>query len=146
MPWRAPFQLSDRTMNLPRHLPLPLLIALLALSGCQTTVEAPAAEPVIAAPTSSGDLALAEGLRLYEDGDYDQAEQRFLAPAIWHSEPRVQLTALKYLAFTYCVSERPIQCRFAFERALQIDPTFHLTTAESTHPMWGPAFVQAARR
>lgn len=129
-----------------RNLSTPLLIACLAAaSGCSSHHEEPPAPP------ADDTQALAkgifdEGLRLYDAGHYYLAEAQFLSPAIWSADAQLQLQALKYLAFSYCVTERPIQCRFAFDRALQIDPSFHLGTAEASHPLWGPVFVQAARR
>ncbi|MCP1647157.1 TssQ family T6SS-associated lipoprotein [Pseudomonas nitroreducens] len=133
-------------MKAMRTLLTPLLIACLAAaSGCRHHLEE---EPA----SLAGDLqanaqsTFDEGLRQYEAGNYSQAEEQFLSPVLWAGTTQLQLQALKYLAFTYCVSERPIQCRFAFDRALQIDPTFHLGTAEASHPLWGPVFVQAARR
>lgn len=129
-----------------RHLSTPPLIALLlALSGCQSPVErAPEAPPD--ETLASARSALVEGLRLYDAGHYYLAEEQFLSPDIWASDTSLQLKAAKYLAFSYCVSEQMIQCRFAFERALQIDPAFQLDGAESGHPLWGPVFAQAARR
>lgn len=133
-------------MKTPRRLSTPLLIACLAAaSGCSNHYEE------LPAPPADDSQALArgvfnEGQRLYDAGHYYLAEEQFLAPAIWSADTQLQLQALKYLAFSYCVSERPIQCRFAFDRALQIDPSFHLGTAEASHPHWGPVFVQAARR
>jgi hypothetical protein len=124
----------------------PLLIAFLALaSGCRSHLEAPPA-PLANDTQVNAESTFAEGLRLYEAGHYYLAEEQFLSPPLWAGDTQVQLKALKYLAFGYCVTERPIQCRFAFDRALQIDPTFHLGTAEASHPLWGPVFVQAARR
>lgn len=129
-----------------RTLSTPLLLACLAAtSGCRNHPEAPPA-PAIDDLQASAQSAFAEGSRLYEAGHYYLAEEQFLSPAIWAADAQVQLKALKYLAFSYCVSERPIQCRFAFDRALQLDPTFHLETAEANHPLWGPVFQQAALR
>ena len=129
-----------------RTLSTPLLIAcLVTVSACSSQREAPPAPPADDAQVLA-EHTFDEGLRAYEAGHYYLAEQTFLSPAIWRADAQVQLKALKYLAFSYCVTERPIQCRFAFDRALQIDPTFHLGTSEASHPLWGPVFVQAARR
>jgi hypothetical protein len=141
-----PIPQTDKPMKLLRHLSIPLLIALLAAAaGCKSRIEAPApsaADEVQARAES----ALAEGLRLYDAGHYFLAEEQLLSPDIWASGPDLQLKAAKYLAFSYCVSEQPNQCRFAFERALQIDPEFRLDSAEASHPLWGPVFAQASRR
>ncbi len=132
-------------MTLFRLLSLSMLAALALVCGCQSKV----ATPPPPAPDEAqlrAESAFEEGLRLYESGHYFLAEEQFLSPAIWAANRSVQLKSLKYLAFSYCVSERPIQCRFAFERALQIDPAFQLKSAELGHPLWGPVFAQAARR
>lgn len=123
-----------------------LLIGLVAAaSGCGSHPDAPPAPPANDTQAHA-ESTFGEGLRLYEAGHYYLAEEQFLSPSLWAGDTQVQLKALKYLAFSYCVTERPIQCRFSFDRALQIDPTFHLGTAEASHPLWGPVFVSAARR
>jgi hypothetical protein len=53
------------------------------------------------------------------------------------------VTALKYTAFSYCVTSRPAQCRQAFDRALRLDPSFDLAPGEHGHPLWGPVFTKA---
>lgn len=133
-------------MKILRTLLTPLLIAgLAATSGCWNHREE-LPEPSADDTRSLAESIFEEGLRLYEAGQYEQAEEQFLSPALWTADTAMQLKTLKYLAFSYCVSERPIQCRFAFDRALQIDPSFHLGTAEASHPLWGPVFVLAASR
>jgi hypothetical protein len=51
--------------------------------------------------------------------------------------------ALKYQAFSYCVTSRPAPCRQAFDRALRLDPSFDLAPGEHGHPLWGPVFTKA---
>ncbi|WP_152225224.1 TssQ family T6SS-associated lipoprotein [Pseudomonas sp. SCB32] len=131
-------------MKTNRLWPTSLLIACMAAtSGCKNRIEAPPA-PAPNETQVRAENTFNEGMRLYEGGHYYLAEAQFLSPDIWAVDTEVQLKALKYLAFSYCVTERPIQCRFAFERALQIDPSFHLESAESGHPLWGPVFTLAA--
>lgn len=130
-------------MKILRPLSTPLMIAcLVAASGCRSHHE----EPQEGAFQAQAEKAFGEGIRLYEAGDYAAAEEQFLTPAIWVEDSPLQSQALKLLAFSYCVTGRPNQCRFAFERALQIDPHFHLDSTEVGHPLWGPVFDQAARR
>lgn len=52
----------------------------------------------------------------------------------------------KYLAFSYCVTERLRQCRQEFVRALEIDPQFMLAPSERGHPIWGPEYERARRQ
>jgi hypothetical protein len=86
---------------------------------------------------------LQEGLRLYNDGDYNGAIKRLSARDVNNGPLSTRLTALKYMAFSYCVTSRPGPCRQAFERALRLDPSFDLAPGEHGHPLWGPVFTKA---
>lgn len=90
-----------------------------------------------------GKEMLAKGVGEYEAGSYAQAEATLLSPDIWAASDRIKTDALKHLAFTYCVSDRPALCRQSFQRALQLNPDFDLTPAEHNHPLWGPEFKNA---
>ncbi len=61
------------------------------------------------------------------------------------SSRKTRIEAYKLMAFSYCVIGRITLCRAEFEKVLQLDPHFELSTAEKGHPIWGPAF-DAARR
>ncbi|HEX6002699.1 MAG TPA: TssQ family T6SS-associated lipoprotein [Burkholderiales bacterium] len=98
---------------------------------------------------------LEDGIESYENGAYGNAIRKLEDVA---DNPRAdrgaRVQALKYLAFSHCVSpdsdrnRKPPShltlCRQAFERALALDPTFELAQAERGHPVWGKQF-QAAR-
>ena len=108
----------------------------------------PAAAPVPApqAPALSPDqLALRDGIELYNKGSYSEAIKRLAAPEIAASSKPTQVQALKYTAFSYCVSGRQTQCRAAFEKAFKLDPAFDLQPGEHGHPLWGPAFAKAKK-
>lgn len=87
--------------------------------------------------------SLDDALALYASGEYRPAENKLLATEVWQGDQQTQVAALKHLAFIYCISERMQMCRHAFERAMHIDPSFTLSTAEATHPLWGPEYEQA---
>ena len=90
--------------------------------------------------------ALRDGIRLYNEGDFNGAIKRLGSDDIRSNSPaRIRVTALKYTAFSYCVTSRPKQCEQAFERALKIDPDFTLESGEEGHPLWGPAYERAKR-
>jgi len=90
--------------------------------------------------------ALRDGIRLYNEGDFNGAIKRLGSDDIRSNSPaRIRVTALKYTAFSYCVTSRPKQCEQAFERALKIDPDFTLDAGEEGHPLWGPAYERAKR-
>jgi Tfp pilus assembly protein PilF len=84
---------------------------------------------------------LSTGIRSYEDGNYKAAAkslQTALDEGLTFKSDQVM--AHKYLAFIHCASEREKTCREEFKKALELDPKFELNTAESGHPIWGPAF------
>jgi hypothetical protein len=117
----------------------------------------PTAPPAPPPPPPKADwqLALEDGIESYDSGAYGNAIRKLEEVA---DNPRAdkasRLQALKYLAFSHCVSpdtdrnrKSPSHltlCRQAFERALAIDPAFELAQAERGHPVWGKQF-QAAR-
>lgn len=86
---------------------------------------------------------LREGIRLYNEGDFNGAIRRLSARDVNNGPLPARLTALKYLAFSYCVTSRPSLCRQAFDRALRLDPSFDLAPGEHGHPLWGPVFTRA---
>jgi hypothetical protein len=93
--------------------------------------------------TPSPSAGLQEGIRLYNDGDYNGAIKRLSARDVNNGPLATRLTALKYMAFSYCVTSRPGPCRQAFDRALRLDPSFDLAPGEHGHPLWGPVFTKA---
>lgn len=95
---------------------------------------------------SRDQVALREGIRLYNEGDFNGAIKRLTSNDIRSGAPlRTRTTALKYTAFSYCVTSRPKQCQQTFEKALKIDPEFSLDPGEQGHPLWGPAFERAKK-
>jgi hypothetical protein len=89
------------------------------------------------------DAGLQEGIRLYNDGDYDGAIGRLAARDVNNGPLAIRLAALKYTAFSYCVTARPGPCRQAFDKALRLDAGFDLAPGEHGHPLWGPVFTRA---
>lgn len=96
-----------------------------------------------AAVTASRDAGLREGIRMYDEGDFNGAIKRLSARDLSNGPPATRLAALKYTAFSYCVTSRPAQCRQSFDKALRLDPDFDLAPGEHGHPLWGPVFTQA---
>ena len=90
-----------------------------------------------------GAATLREGIRLYNNGDFTTAIAKLNAPEIQNAGPATRTNALKYTAFSYCVTQRPVQCRQAFDKALRIDAGFALAPGEEGHPMWSPVFEKA---
>ena len=97
-----------------------------------------------AAPASKrDDDALREGIALYDKGDYHGAIRRLNGSDMNGAGQRERLAALKYTAFSYCLTGRQALCRQTFDRAFKLDPSFDLGPGEHGHPQWGPVFTQA---
>lgn len=86
---------------------------------------------------------LHEGIRMYNEGDFDGAIRRLSARDVNNGPLGTRLAALKYIAFSYCVTSRPGPCRQTFDKALRLDPSFDLAPGEHGHPLWGPVFTKA---
>jgi hypothetical protein len=97
-------------------------------------------EPVASATSDAG---LREGVALYNEGDYNGAIKRLAARDVSNGSVPTRLAALKYTAFSYCLTSRPGPCRQTFDKALRIDPSFDLAPGEHGHPLWGPVYTKA---
>ncbi len=140
----------------------------LILSGCETAapVVAPKPTPVVQkpptqtpqrpAPGSPGNPippgsgageqgALKDGIELYNKGSYNEAIKRLAAPEIALGTKADKVQALKYTAFSYCVTSRQTLCRQQFEKAFKLDPSFDLQPGEHGHPLWTPQFEKAKK-
>ncbi len=145
------------------------LAAAMILSGCATPTEPeptpvvvkkpepgraptpttkPVPPPVPPTPPVNEASVLKEGIAAYNNGEYTAAIKRLSsANEIWGAEGSKagQLEALKYMAFSYCLTQRQVLCRAQFERALKIDPAFDLAPGEKGHPLWGPVFAKTQK-
>jgi Tfp pilus assembly protein PilF len=100
-----------------------------------------AAKGVTVAPLDKAQQELASGIASYENSNYKLATRQLQSALALGLKARdEQANAHKYLAFMHCVSGRERQCREEFRMALDADPTFDLTPAETGHPTWGPVF------
>lgn len=145
-----------------------ILVVAALLVACATTepTPAPSPKPVVVAPPvkpspppprvvepplppalPADELALKEGIGLYNNGDYNGAIKRLHgATDIWEGGNKaIQLDALKYMAFSYCVTSKQVQCKQEFEKALKLDSAFDLAPGEKGHPLWGPVFARAKK-
>lgn len=93
--------------------------------------------------TSNSQSAYDEGLRLYRQGQYQAALEQF---ATVQSPRSLQLQALKYSAFSQCVTNQLAACEQSFAQALSISPGFRLSQTEQGHPVWGPVFAKVLAR
>ena len=98
------------------------------------------AQPMPATSTPE-QIGLRDGIELYNKGAFNDAIKRLSMADVTAGSRATQLAALKYSAFSYCVTRRQSQCRQAFEKAFKLDPAFTLAPGEHGHPLWGPAFA-----
>jgi len=107
----------------------------------------PPSPPPAAAPepqVSPLQAQLADGIRLFDLGEFYAAAGRLRnLPNLKSAPVDTQTTALKYLAFSYCVTNRRTLCQEQFEAALKLDPKFDLAPAERGHPIWKVVFERA---
>lgn len=87
--------------------------------------------------------AMVDGIRLYDNGDFDDAIARLSEPEVRAAPAPMRVEALKYIAFSHCVTRDLLDCRLAFDTALALDRDFELGRGEGGHPMWGPVFEGA---
>jgi hypothetical protein len=99
------------------------------------------AEP---APVVKPEQLLSEGKDLYDKGDYKAAIRKLSAArdAVEDSSVTKQ-SILKFLAFSYCVTNQKPLCKQQFTSLLKLAPAFQLSRGEAGHPLWGPVFKDA---
>ena len=89
--------------------------------------------------------ALALGVEAYNKGDFNNAIKRLGVPEIATADKTTQTSALKYSAFSYCVTKRQTQCYQQFVKAFKLDRSFELAAGEKGHPLWTAAFERARK-
>lgn len=147
---------------------LVLIAAALSLAGCETlglqqqqpaatpsAASEPAPAPAKAAPAAvqpaapelpPARKALNAGIDMYKAGNFNGAIKLLTtAPELAKADTPLQLEAIKYTAFSYCVTNRITLCRLQFVKAFKLDKTFDLSPGEKGHPLWTPSFERARR-
>ena len=124
----------------------------LTLSGC-ALLNPPPPPPPAPPPTVSvarlveqpAERDFVNGMRFYEEGQYERAEVLLKRAVAAGLKDRHDLAiANKQLAFIACAYNRPADCETAFRAAFAADPGFRLTQAEIGHPIWGPVYQRVA--
>jgi hypothetical protein len=122
------------------------------LSGC-AAFQSPPLPPPVPPPTISvariyeqpAERAFINGMRFYEDGQYERAEVMFKRALAEGLRDRHDVAAAnKHLAFIACAYNRPADCEASFRAAFAAESTFKLSDAEVGHPIWGPVYKQVA--
>jgi Tfp pilus assembly protein PilF len=120
------------------------------LAGCESLRPPPPPAPpptesVVALLERPAERALVNGLRWYEEGAFERAEQSFRTAVLQQPRDRRDLAvAHKYLAFIACAFNRLPECEQQFRNAFAADPKFLLSDAEIGHPIWGPVYRKVA--
>ncbi len=90
--------------------------------------------------------ALKESEELFDKGDFNATIKKLgNTPEVFQADNDIQISAYKYLAFSYCVTRRQTQCAENFNKAFALDPRFELAASERGHPMWGPVYERVKR-
>ena len=131
------------------------IASLLLLSVTFAACETPPDPEVIAAQVrearrvalrASAEAVLKEGKEFYDRGDYNNTIKKLTStPELFQTDIDVQVEAYKYLAFSYCLTQRQAQCADSFSKAFTLNNAFELTPAERGHPMWGPVFERVKK-
>lgn len=125
--------------------PVATLVAAAWLGGCESTPPAPPSVSIVALLRQPAERALVDGLRYYDEGNLDRAEQSFNAALKYGlHDGRDAAVAHKNLAFIACAFNRIAECEGHFRAAFAADPGFRLSDAEVGHPIWGPVYRRVA--
>jgi hypothetical protein len=140
-----------RPMRRVRARGVALAAAALLLAGCETlqppAAPAPASDSIALLYARPAERALINGLRAYEEGAFERAEQSFRTAVLQGPrDARDLAVAHKYLAFIACAFNRLPECEQQFGQAFAADPRFMLTDAEIGHPIWGPVYRRVSER
>ena len=99
------------------------------------------------AARASAQSELDSDIALYQNGEYHNAIKRLNADLdSFKPYKELELQALKYSAFSYCLIARAALCRQEFEKAVKLDPSFDLEPGEKGHPLWGPVFARVKKK
>lgn len=101
-------------------------------------VQPPSAITVKSIP--AGEKSLADAMLAYDDADYNKAIKQFQDALKEPLSDADRIKAHKFIAFSYCLTNRPAQCRAEFEPIFKLNTNFELAPAEAGHPSWGPSF------
>lgn len=120
------------------------MLCLGGLVGCAQTPPSPVG--VLDVSARPAEKALLDGLKAYDDAQYDTAQARFRqALALGLATAKDRAEAHKRLAFIDCAGGRLADCESEFRRARDADPAFALDRSEAGHPVWGPVWRKVAR-
>lgn len=97
------------------------------------------AAPVVK-PLPPAEKMMGDAMKAYDEADYPKAIKLLQDAQKEKLAPAELIRALKFTAFSYCLTNQLTLCRNEFEKILQLNPAFELDAAEAGHPSWGPPF------
>ena len=95
---------------------------------------------------TAGEKLIVDATVAYDAADYNKSIKGFQDALKETLSMDDQLKARKFMAFSYCLSNRITLCRQEFEKILQAKADFELAPAEAGHPSWAPSFRAAKAR
>ncbi|MDO5666781.1 MAG: TssQ family T6SS-associated lipoprotein [Alcaligenaceae bacterium] len=107
----------------------------------------PTVEPELPPYTPAEEVLLEQIAADFHEGDYKAVIKKVKeAPETTLGGLPFRTDALKYKAFSECVSKQQRNCRSTFRGLLEFNPSFDLTAAEANHPQWGKVFAEEKKR
>ena len=79
---------------------------------------------------------------LFYEGDYQSVIDKVSASSeVAQGSVEFNADALKYKAFSECLSNQEHNCSNTFRHLLKVNPNFDLKVSEVNHPQWGKVFM-----
>ena len=122
---------------------LPIIVLDLALSACSTKkIDTPVS------PYSEAEQVLLDSYKAdYDSGEYRPLIKKIKAtPELKNGSAAFREEALKYQAFSECISKMPRSCRATFRTLFSENPNFALSVAEENHPAWKATYAAERNR
>lgn len=89
---------------------------------------------------TQGEKLAQDAMQAYDEAEYNKAIKGFQEALKVPLTEAAQISAHKFIAFSYCLTNRMTLCRAEFETIFKLSPGFDLAPAEAGHPSWGPSF------
>ena len=122
---------------------LPLIALSLTLSACGTSkIDTPVS------PYTETEQVLLDSYKAdYDSGEYRSLIKKIKAtPELKNGTAAFREEALKYQAFSVCISKMPRSCRATFRTLFSENPNFALSLAEENHPAWKATYTAERNR
>lgn len=126
---------------------LSLILSSTALAALLSACANKTIEPEAPLYTPAEEVLLEQIAAEFHEGEYKAVIKKVKeAPESTLGGLHFRTDALKYKAFSECVSRQARNCRSTFRQLLEFNPSFDLTPAEANHPQWGKVFAEEKAR